>query len=95
MASKQKQAIISVALLAGAAGISTLLYLQRPPAEISEPSYAAVTLDVAEVVKVNPRIQVQAQGTVTSGVFCVEGDVLRSWGSVEGTDDPLYTELAR
>ena len=65
MASKQKQAIISVALLAGAAGISTLLYLQRPPAEISEPSYAAVTVDVAEVVKVNPRIQVQAQGTVT------------------------------
>lgn len=65
MASKQKQAIISLALLAGAAAISTLLYLQRPPAEISEPSYAAVTVDVAEVVKVNPRIQVQAQGTVT------------------------------
>ena len=65
MASKQKQAIISVALLAGAAAISTLLYLQRPPAEISEPSYAAVSVDVAEVVKVNPRIQVQAQGTVT------------------------------
>ncbi len=65
MAGKQKQAIISVALLAGAAAISTLLYLQRPPAEMSEPSYAAVTVDVAEVVKVNPRIKVQAQGTVT------------------------------
>jgi RND family efflux transporter MFP subunit len=65
VASKRKQAIISVALLAGAAAISTLLYLQRPPAEISEPIYAAVTVDVAEVVKVNPRIQVQAQGTVT------------------------------
>lgn len=65
MASKRKQSIISLALLAGAAAVSTLLYLQRPPAEISEPSYAAVTVDVAEVVKVNPRIQVQAQGTVT------------------------------
>jgi len=65
VASKRKQSIISLALLAGAAAVSTLLYLQRPPAEISEPSYAAVTVDVAEVVKVNPRIQVQAQGTVT------------------------------
>ena len=65
MASKSKQAIISLALIAGATAISTTLYLLRPPAEMGEPVYAAVTVDVAEVVKENQHIEVQAQGTVT------------------------------
>lgn len=65
MASKSKQAVISLAMLTGALAISALLYYLRPPAEIAEPVYAAVTVDVAEVVKQNLRIQVQAQGTVT------------------------------
>ena len=65
MASIRKQAIISLVLLAGASAVSALLYLQRPSAEIAEPEYATVTVDVAEVVKVNPRIQIQAQGTVS------------------------------
>jgi RND family efflux transporter MFP subunit len=65
VASKKQQAVISIALLAGASAISFALYLQRPPADIAEPTYAAVTVDVAEAVKQNPRIEVQAQGTVT------------------------------
>ena len=65
MASKSKQAIISLALIAGATAISATLYLLRPPAEIAEPVYAAVTVDVAEVVKESLHIEVQAQGTVT------------------------------
>tara|TARA_R110001592_G_scaffold363323_1_gene683950 strand:- start:46979 stop:48220 length:1242 start_codon:yes stop_codon:yes gene_type:complete len=52
-------------MLAGASAISALLYFTRPAAEISEPVYSAVTVDVAEVVKENLRIEVQAQGTVT------------------------------
>lgn len=52
-------------MLAGASAISALLYFTRPPAEISEPVYSAVTVDVTEVVKENLRIEVQAQGTVT------------------------------
>ncbi len=64
MASKSKQAIISLAMIAGATAISSALYLLRPPAEIAEPVYAAVTVDVAEVVKESLHIEVQAQGTV-------------------------------
>ena len=52
-------------MLAGASAISAALYLSRPAAEISEPVYSAVTVDVTEVVKENLRIEVQAQGTVT------------------------------
>ena len=52
-------------MLAGAAVISATLYIMRPAAEIAEPVYAAVTVDVATVVKENLRIEVQAQGTVT------------------------------
>jgi RND family efflux transporter MFP subunit len=52
-------------MVAGATAVSVLLYLQRPPSEIAEPDYAPVTVDVAEVVKQQLRIPVQAQGTVS------------------------------
>lgn len=52
-------------MLAGATAVTVLLYLNRPPAEIAEPESQVVTVDVAEVVKENLRIQMQAQGTVT------------------------------
>lgn len=65
MASRKKQLLISFALLAGSAAVTALLYLNRPPAEIAEPVYTPVTVDVAEVVKQSLRIKVQAQGTVT------------------------------
>ncbi|MDZ7782588.1 MAG: efflux RND transporter periplasmic adaptor subunit [Halioglobus sp.] len=66
MASTKKQIFLSIVMLAGAAGITALLYLNRPATEIKEPQYRPVTVDVAEVVKENLRIQVQAQGTVTA-----------------------------
>ncbi len=65
MASKSKQAVLSLALIAGASAISALMYLTRPAAEIAEPVYATITVDVAQVVKQNVRIEVQAQGTVS------------------------------
>jgi RND family efflux transporter MFP subunit len=65
VASRKKQLLISIALLAGSATITTLLYLNRPPTEISEPVHMPVSVDVAKVVKQKLRIQVQAQGTVS------------------------------
>lgn len=56
---------MSIAMLAGSAAITALLYLNRPPTEIAEPEYKPVSVDVAEVVKQDIRIQVQAQGTVS------------------------------
>ena len=52
-------------MLLAATAVSVVLYLNRPSSEIAEPVYAPVTIDVAEVVKQNVRIEVQAQGTVT------------------------------
>ena len=52
-------------MLAGASAISAALYFTRPAAEIAVPEESVVTVDVAEVVKQNVRIEVQAQGTVT------------------------------
>ncbi len=52
-------------MLAGAAAVTALLYLNRPPSDIAEPVYKPVTVDVAEIVKENLRIHVQAQGTVS------------------------------
>lgn len=52
-------------MIAGATAISVALYFTRPPAEIAEPVYAPVTVEVARVVKENLHIEVQAQGTVT------------------------------
>ena len=34
-------------MLGGAAAISLLLYLNRPPSDIAEPEYVPVTVDVA------------------------------------------------
>ncbi|MCB1704656.1 MAG: efflux RND transporter periplasmic adaptor subunit [Halioglobus sp.] len=65
MISRKKQVLVSVVLLAVATGITTLLYLNRPPASIAEPAHQPVSVDVAEVVKENLRIEVQAQGTVS------------------------------
>jgi RND family efflux transporter MFP subunit len=65
VATKTKQAVLSFVMLAGAAAVSGLLYLNRPPTDIAEPAPALVTVDVAEVIKETLRIQVQAQGTVT------------------------------
>lgn len=52
-------------MLAVSVGITTLLYLNRPPTEVKEPVYLPVTVDVAEVVKQSLRVPVQAQGSVT------------------------------
>ncbi len=52
-------------MLAAAAAVSVALYFNRPSSDISEPVYTPVTVDVAEVVKEDLRIQIQAQGTVT------------------------------
>lgn len=65
MASIKKQSVISIALLTGAAAVATVMFLNRPPANISEPQYTPVTVDVATVVLQTVRVEVQAQGTVT------------------------------
>jgi len=52
-------------MLTGSAAITLFLYLNRPSTEISEPVYKPVSVDVAQVVKQNLRIKVQAQGTVS------------------------------
>lgn len=65
MASRKKQLLISLTMLAGSAAITLLLYINRPSTEITAPVYMPVSIDVAEVVKQNLRIEVQAQGTVT------------------------------
>jgi RND family efflux transporter MFP subunit len=63
--SRKKQIQYSVALLAGSAAITALLYLNRPPTEMEDPVHEPVSVDVAEVVKEDIRIQIQAQGTVS------------------------------
>ena len=65
MASAQRQILLAAALLAGAAGITFLLYLDRPSTEITEPVYIPVTVDVVAAEKETIRIPVQAQGTVS------------------------------
>lgn len=52
-------------MLAAAAAVTALLYINRPPSDIAEPDYAPVTVDVLEVVKGSLQVPVQAQGTVT------------------------------
>lgn len=52
-------------MLAGACTVTLVMYLNRPPAEIQEPVYVPVTVDVAEVVKEDLSIPIQAQGTVS------------------------------
>jgi RND family efflux transporter MFP subunit len=65
VASRKKQLLLSLAMLAGSAAVTTVLFLNRPPADIAEPVQAVVSVDVAEAVKQTLRIQVQAQGTVS------------------------------
>lgn len=65
MASVKRQIIIAAGLLAGAAAITYLLFLNRPSTEISEPVYIPVTVDVVVAEKETIRIPVQAQGTVS------------------------------
>ena len=65
VASTKKQILISTAMLVGASGISLLLFLTRPPTAIEEPAEAMVSVDVAQVVKQDMRIEIQAQGTVS------------------------------
>lgn len=65
MASVKRQIIIAAGLLAGAATITYLLFLNRPSTEISEPVYIPVTVDVVVAEKETIRIPVQAQGTVS------------------------------
>lgn len=65
MASVKRQITLAAGLLAGAAAITSLLYLDRPSTEITEPVYIPVTVDVVEAEKETIRIPVQAQGTVS------------------------------
>ena len=65
VASTKKQLFLSIAMLLGASAISLLLYLNRPPTDIKEPTETTVSVDVAQVVKQDMRIEIQAQGTVT------------------------------
>ncbi|MFO7551971.1 MAG: efflux RND transporter periplasmic adaptor subunit [Haliea sp.] len=65
MASVKRQIFLAAGLLAGAAAITFLLYLNRPSTDITEPVYIPVTVDVVEVEKETIRIPVQAQGTVS------------------------------
>ncbi|MEQ9394958.1 efflux RND transporter periplasmic adaptor subunit [Haliea sp.] len=65
MASVKRQIFLAAGLLAGAAAITFLLYLNRPSTDITEPVYIPVTVDVVEVKKETIRIPVQAQGTVS------------------------------
>lgn len=64
MSSVKKQAALSLLMLAAAVGVTTLLFLNRPPAEIAEPEYRPVSVDVAVAVKETIQVEVQAQGTV-------------------------------
>lgn len=64
MASIKRQSLISLALLSSAMAVAVLLYLSRPPAQIAEPEYKPVSVDVVTAVKETVTVQVQAQGTV-------------------------------
>jgi RND family efflux transporter MFP subunit len=65
VASKKRQIMLSLAMLAVSVSTTVLLYVNRPPTEIEDPVYQPVSVDVTEVVKETLRIQVQAQGTVS------------------------------
>jgi RND family efflux transporter MFP subunit len=60
----KKQVALSLLMLVTAVGVTTLLFLNRPPAEIAEPEYRPVSVDVAVAVKETIQVEVQAQGTV-------------------------------
>ena len=66
MASIKKQALTSIALLGAASAVAVLLFLNKPPAQISEPVYRPLSVDVAVAVKETVTVEVQAQGTVNA-----------------------------
>ena len=66
MSSIRKQSIIAVLMLAAAAAVAVTLYFKRPPAQIAQPEFRPVSVDVAVAVKQSIRVEVQAQGTVTA-----------------------------
>lgn len=65
MTSIKKQLLLSLTMLGLAAAATTILYLNRPPAKIAEPTYQPLSVDVATAVKESIRLEIQAQGTVT------------------------------
>jgi len=65
VASTKKQIVLSIAMLGVATAITVLMYLSRPTAETAAPEIKPISVDVAEVIRENLRISVQAQGTVT------------------------------
>ena len=66
MASIKKQALTSLALIGAASAVAVLLFLNKPPAQISEPVYTPLSVDVAVAVKETVTVEVQAQGTVSA-----------------------------
>ncbi|MEH6582372.1 MAG: efflux RND transporter periplasmic adaptor subunit [Halioglobus sp.] len=65
MAKSRNKILLPFLLITGASLVSFLLFLVRPPSQITEPVYVPVTIDVAEVVKEDIRIPIQAQGSVS------------------------------
>lgn len=81
MASIKKQSMLALVMLALAACVAVALYLNRPPAQIAEPEYRPVSVDVAIAVKETVQVEVQAQGTVdalreTSLMAQVSGSII-------------------
>ncbi len=62
---QKKQLLASVAMLAVAGLIFTILYLNRPPSALAVPKTHKISVDVIEAKLENIRIPVQAQGTVS------------------------------
>jgi len=52
-------------MLAAAGLVAATMYMNRPPSALAEPEERVVTVEVAEAVRENIRIPVQAQGTVS------------------------------
>lgn len=65
VASTKKQIVLSLVMLLTAAAVTILMFLNRPTAKIADPDIKPVSVDVAEVVREDLRISVQAQGTVS------------------------------
>ena len=65
VASTKKQILLSIAMLGAATAVTVAMYLSRPTAETADPDIKPISVDVAEVVRENLRIAVQAQGTVS------------------------------
>jgi RND family efflux transporter MFP subunit len=58
--------VLPLAMILAATTVSYLMYLNRPTSETTEPVYVPVTIDVAEVVREDIRIPIQAQGSVSA-----------------------------